>query len=149
MSSGTATRSAAGARALYVLGLLGALALLGGCGGGSPVISGQVTYKKQLLTTGEVSFIAADGKSRSGLIGADGRYEIRDAPEGPVMVVVVARKTEVAASPGSPLVRKIGEPAPAPIIRSLVPEKYNDPRTSGLSYVVVRGTQTKDLNLED
>jgi len=111
------------------------------------MVSGKVLYKQVLLTTGEVSFIAADGKSRSGLIGSDGRYEIVDAPVGPVTIIVVARKTEGQAGKVSPIIG--GITGPAPVVRSLIPTKYNDPKTSGLTYEVTSGRQTKDLDLAD
>src|SRR5262245_22211253 len=88
------------ARRLWcVVVLLLAAVLTLGCGS-RPVVSGKVTYKQDVLTTGEVSFIGADGRSRSGLIGPDGRYEVVDPPTGEVTIVVVATRVEAAQKTG-------------------------------------------------
>ena len=138
--------SSRSARRLCTLALL-LLAPLAGCGS-QPAVSGTVTYKKELLTTGEVSFIAADGKSRSGLIGSDGRYEVIDPPMGDVTIVVVAKKAEGKAGKNNPLA---GNPASggSATLRSLIPARYGDPRTSGLTFRVTGGRQTKDIDLGD
>lgn len=122
------------------------VALASGCSGRGTV-SGTVKYKGELLTTGEVNFIAAGGASRSGLIGSDGRYEITDAPPGEVVVVVTATRAEGGKASGSPLTASKADKAP--VVRSLVPVKYGDPKTSDLRYTVAAGSQVKDFELTD
>lgn len=123
-----------------------AVALPLGCGS-RPVVSGRVTYKQDVLTAGEISFVSADGRSRSAPIGPDGRYEIVDPPSGKVAIVVVARRVEPAdKTAGSPFA---GVPADkGPAVKPLVPDKYADPKSSGLEYLVVGGRQTKDVELD-
>jgi hypothetical protein len=136
-------------RRLWSLGLLLLIVALPGCGG-NPVVSGTVTYKKVPLNTGEVSFIGSDGKSRSGLIGSDGRYEIVDPPKGEVTIVVTASRAEPSKAGGSPLGgADFAKNARAVPVQSLVPTRYGDPKSSDLRYVVVSGKQRKDIDLVD
>lgn len=142
------SRLAATAPGLPIVLILGIVAFLVGCSGKSATVSGKVRYKDQLLPTGEVSFIATDGKSRSGLIGTDGSYQISDAPIGPVKIVVVARQVEGKMKGGSPMVAKLDQ-ARRPVVKSLIPAKFADPAKSGLSFEVVAGKQIKDIYLKD
>lgn len=148
MSNYCRSRLAATAPGLPIVLLLGMIAFLGGCGGRSAAVSGKVRYKDQLLTTGEVSFIAADGKSRSGLIGADGSYQISEAPIGPVTVVVVARQVEGGPVGGSPMAAGLDRTR-RPVVKSLIPARFADPEQSGLRFEVVAGKQIKDIDLPD
>jgi len=127
--------------------LLAAVAALAGCAS-RPVVQGKVLYRNEALTSGEVSFVASDGRSRSAQIGSDGSYEIIDPPLGEVTIVVVATKVEGGSAKGSPLG---GDPkgSRAGTTRSLIPARYNDPKSSGLTYHVTRGRQTKDVELKD
>jgi hypothetical protein len=134
-------------RLLWSVGLLGAIVALGGCGS-QAVVTGKITYKKEPLTTGEVSFIASDGKSRSGLISPDGTYKIVDAPLGSVVIVVVAKQLAGKVEKGDPLSAK-PKGGRAAQMKSAIPEKYNDPKTSGLTYTVTSGRQTRDIDLEE
>jgi hypothetical protein len=145
MRSGSSLRAIPAARLLGSVGLVLLLTALGGCS--RPVVSGTVTYKQNPLTRGEVSFIADDGKSRSGLIGADGNYEIVDPPLGDVKIVVVATTVEGKAGKASPILGNQGG-AP-PVVKSLIPVKYNSPQTSGLTYQVTGGKQTRNIDLDD
>jgi|SRR5579884_1049391 len=129
--------------------LLAMVVFLGGCSGRSTVVSGMVRYKGELLTTGEVSLIAADGTSRSGLIGADGCYQIRDAPLGPVTVVVIARRVQGRSTSESPVAVRSTAPDRQILVTSLIPTRYGDPATSGLNFEIVAGKQTKDIDLKD
>src|SRR6516164_2856495 len=73
---------------------------ISGCGSSTTVVRGKVTYKDKPVTSGEVNFLSATGlPSRSGLIGADGSYEIRDAPLGEVKITVVSYKSAESAKP--------------------------------------------------
>ena len=131
--------------ALLLLGVVGGL-----CGCGSRrVVSGNVTCNR-VSAPGEASFIAGDGNARSGVIGSDGRYEVADPPVGQVTIVVVATRAE-RKSPrvGLAVLGKAGATAVAvPIVRSLIPTRYNDPKTSGLTFVVGKGRQSHNIELE-
>jgi hypothetical protein len=125
------------------------VAFLGGCSERATVVSGTVRYKGELLTTGEVSLLAADGTSRSGLIGADGCYQIRDAPVGPVTVVVIARRVQGGSTAESPVAVRSATPDRQILVTSLIPTRYGDPATSGLNFEIAAGKQTKDIDLKD
>jgi hypothetical protein len=147
MRSARPFRSVLPVRLCLGSGLMLVLVTLAGCTS-RPVITGTVTYKNGPLTTGQVSFIGADGKSRSSGIGSDGTYEIVDAPPGDVTIVVIATKAEGKATGASPLGASTTTPQ-AIAVRSLIPVKYNDPKTSGLTYLVTPGKQTKNIELGD
>jgi hypothetical protein len=123
----------------------------GACAPAKPVVRGTVSYKGQPVTTGEVHFIGEGGRSRSGLITAEGAYQVEDAPAGPVTVTVVATRLVREPEQPSPSPNGTDGPAPPPkvIAVPLVPPKYNDRQTSGLHYTIVPGRQTIALDLRD
>jgi hypothetical protein len=121
------------------LGLL-ALALLlpSGCAKKKPTapVSGLVTFKGKALTRGRVLFNHDSGQYGFGDIGADGRYKL-EAPLGECRVAVTCRE----------------EPPPNPppgmlILKSLIPERYEDHMRSGLKFDVKEGENTADWKLE-
>jgi hypothetical protein len=111
------------------------LAGLVGCGRSGPTlvpVEGQVTFQGQPLKTGSLLFQpdAAKGNSStltpSGTIGPDGRYKLYTqerpgAPPGWYKVGIVAQE----APPNDPYA-----------MRSLIPQRYGDPQTSGISIEV-------------
>lgn len=125
----------AGGRGLRWVGVglvvVGAL----GCGRSGPAlvpVEGQVTYQGQPLKTGSLVFQpdAAKGNTStltpSGTLGPDGRYKLYTqerpgAPPGWYKVGVVAQE----APPNDPYA-----------MRSLIPQRYGDPQTSGISIEV-------------
>jgi hypothetical protein len=95
-------------------------------------VEGQVTFQGQPLKTGSLLFQpdAAKGNSStltpSGTIGPDGRYKLYTqerpgAPPGWYKVGIVAQE----APPNDPYA-----------MRSLIPQRYGDPQTSGISIEV-------------
>src|SRR5436190_387799 len=97
---------------------------------GEPV-DGKVFFKGQALPGGTVTFVSKDGKtSVSAAIGADGIYK----------AVVPAGEYRVAVSTAA---KKDDPKKYVPI-----PAKYGDPEKSGLTYSVVKGKQTFDLQLQ-
>lgn len=120
------------------------LLLLNGCGSGLAVVTGTVTLDGKPLPRGTVQFVpdpqrGNGGATGVGQIGADGRYEIwtteaRGAAVGHHLVGVVARE-EVDLNQTS-------------FARSLIPERYQDPLSSGLSVEVTAGKRNViDLEL--
>lgn len=113
-----------------------------GCGGKPASVSGTVTVDGTPLTQGSVVFAPSSGGMRaSGIIQADGSYEIktnRDAglEVGEYDVSVVAREV-VETGPGSP-------PIPG---KYLAPKRYGNVKTSGLHYSVEKGNNTIDIEL--
>src|SRR5262245_56573634 len=117
--------------------------VLCGCGGGPATVTGVVKYKGQPLTKGQISFIAADGKSASGVIGADGTYSAANVPAGAVTATVQSYRVEGEAKLGFAIQKT------PPKMDSAIPKKYNDPSTSGLKYTIDSRSKTIDIDLTD
>ena len=136
-----------GGRRLKVsLWLLPLLACAAGCG--SPKLSGKVTYNGEPLHSGIVSITAANGWVGTSQINDDGTYSIANVPAGSAKIAV----DNFSSEPGTKLARKIprppdkSHPTQAPPVK--IPEKYKDPKTSGLTLEVTGGRQTYDIKLE-
>ncbi|HTU22101.1 MAG TPA: hypothetical protein VMG10_28940 [Gemmataceae bacterium] len=112
--------------------LLGTLGC-GGGGGGDNVVSGTVKFNGQPVL-GSIMFVSQkDPKNVSSTIIQDnGRYQMPKAPLG--MVDVAFQPTTQSSDPKAP-------PPPQ------LPEKYLQAKTSGLSFEVKGGRQTKDFIL--
>ena len=121
------------------------LAVILGCGQGKSVVKGKVTYKNQVLTSGEVHFVGSQGTPRSALIDPDGSFVVEDPPLGQVNVAVVAFENKEAGGPTVEKGNSLALRRPA----NIIPPKYNDVKTSGLSYTLSAGTQTIEITLTD
>ena len=121
--------------------------LLVACGcGGERTVAGRITYK-QPLTGGQIHFIGSDGKSVSGVINADGTYFVTGAPTGEVAVAIISYSFG-----GGDLKQGLTagmSTKQAPQIRSAIPTKYSDPKTSGLKYTIDSRSKTIDITLTD
>jgi hypothetical protein len=128
-------------------------AAAGGCGRPTASLSGTVTYCGRPVTSGEVVFLAADGRaSAHAPIGPDGRYTVEGAPVGDARVAVdnpppswFATGPRLPAAPANdPEVRE----ALAQAARYVpTPPRYRDPNRSGLTHTVEKGRQTYDIAL--
>lgn len=139
-------------------------ALVLGCGGEGASkgpktypVTGTITQGGKPVEGATVMFLMADGKkSASGLTDRDGRYSLSTAKPGdgalPGQYKVSVVKYEVAtASPATSdkeyVPPKEGETAPA--AKSLLPSKYENPQTSGLTAEVKASGENKfDFTLE-
>ena len=127
---------------------------LAGCGGGKADVSGKVTYKGKLLTSGTVSMVGPDGIVRQGPIKPDGNYTVTGVAAGKVQIGVLsvnpagdgrggrrpAAGNRVAAAPP--------DVAPAASNWFAIPASYQEPTTSGLSTVLASGSNQHDIKLE-
>ena len=144
---------ALGWRPLVCLALLLALAAAG-CGGRKAAkVTGKVTYRGKALTMGSVVLVSEDGQtSVRGAIQPDGTYEITKAPVGKAQAAV-SNPPPPGARGGQPLAGAPNDEE-ARQARALAsqyvptPEKYNDPKTSGLSYDIPSGGRTLDIDLQ-
>jgi hypothetical protein len=125
-------------------GFAGLLALVG-CG--SPydaTVTGIATLDSKPLSRGVVSFTPqSTGASAYGQIGSDGRYQIMTGREeglasGQYLVSVIS--SEDTGSRG-----KNG--GPPPLGKSITPQWYQSPSTSGLNFEVKSGENEIDLKL--
>lgn len=150
-------------------GVWGALALAvavaafgcGGKAGSKGTVSGTVTYKGAKLKGGRVTF-AVDGKSAVGDIKEDGTYTAEDVPTGKAKVLVetnylqqMARQMSKVKMNKPPKDAKVPEgykmsgPDTTGSQRyTKIPDKYEDPANTPLSYDVKKGPNTFDIKLE-
>jgi hypothetical protein len=122
-----------------------ALLLAAGCGG-KPTgeLSGLVTFNGQPLALGTITFICQDGTVARGNI-MDGAYHVEKVWVGPTKITVFAHPSPYLKE----MLEKMQPPPPPALWKEYVPipERYQDPDQSGLSYEVVRGKQTHDVSL--
>lgn len=107
-----------------------------GCGSAKPEpqvapVSGQVTYRGKPLKLGQVVLVHDSGKVSAGEIASDGRFKF-DAIVGPNKVVIICAPDDGTKDP-----------------KSLIPVKYTNDSTSGLTLDVVDGENQKDWELTD
>jgi hypothetical protein len=121
-----------------------ATTVLAGCGGPYDAsVSGVATLDSAPLSRGVVSFTpTASGASAYGQIGADGKYQVWTGREeglasGDYVVSVVSTEDTGDRGKGG---------GPPPLGKSITPDWYRDPNTSGLNFTVASGEN--EINLE-
>lgn len=137
------TRTGSSRRLAVAACLFGGMLFAAGCGGRSdlpPVapVHGVVTYEGQPLPRGMVYFVptAADAKApmASGEIGPEGKYVLYTSDQKGALV-------------GSHRVRVFATEKPKDetdtFPKLLIPERYNDEATSGLTYDVKAGVDNE------
>jgi hypothetical protein len=132
----------AGALSLFVVVLL---ILLGGCGGGGRQIktgkvAGQVTFDGKPVTDGVVHFVSKTGYGAQASLNESGKYS----------VAVEAAEYQVYVAPHPP--GQSGPPGTGQAPKqaaSVIPMKYREPGTSGLTFTVEEGKDNKfDIELK-
>ena len=148
---------------------LGLLILSAGCGRlGRSVehaeVSGKVLYQGKPLPGGVVNFVTVKGSfANTCAIDENGNYQLK-APVGEVQISVQNRMLQNQ----SPIQRdkskeaktfrekktieiEQAQPSKGPLKGRYVaiPDRYNDPSTSGLIYTVKPGSQTHDIELSE
>lgn len=85
------------------LGVMGlAAAVLAGCGGTGPtaVVTGTVTYNGQPVKEGTITFTSKGGRgSVNGGTITDGKYTVREVPNGAATVFISAGGSEASTGP--------------------------------------------------
>jgi hypothetical protein len=115
------------------------LALAGiGCGPKVGHVSGRVLFKNEPLSSGTVTFVAADGKRKSCVIAPDQTYTLGSFPIG-LVKIGFASHSRVPSGLQQ-------DQSPVPAIPQ-IPVKYKNPEESGLNYVVKAGNQFFDIDL--
>jgi hypothetical protein len=100
-----------------------------GCGPAKTEVSGTVRYRGELLTSGDVLVVDADGMPHPSPISREGSYAAQGVPVGPVRFAVQVLDKD-----------KSGKP--------LLPPRYAAVGTSGLSTTLRAGPNTFNLDLE-
>jgi hypothetical protein len=153
-------------RAGRLLGLLALAVLLpaAGCGKGTGTVTGTVSYKGNKLKGGYVIFTPEDGKGQGcqASIMEDGTYTAEKCPGGKMKVSVKTSYLKPSAGGGPKYERpkdmpggaeggnQYVPPDPAEKAKKYVwiPEKYEEPGTSGLTFEVKGGSQTYPIDLQ-
>ena len=123
-----------------------ALALLG-CGPSATEVSGRVTFKDRPLSSGTVVFVGQNGQRKSTAITEDGSYRIENAPIGPVRIAVASHPRVppgLNKSPGQASASR-KDPKDGTV---KIPKRYENHEKSGLAYIVERGSNTINIDLE-
>ena len=123
------------------------LAALGCAGKGD--VSGKVTYKGKPLVWGTVQFEGSDHLVQQGNINGDGTYTVRGVATGEAKAAVSSINPkssdfQVRQAEGGP------PPKPRPEVKGWfpIPEKYDTPFKSGLTYTINRGENKIDIELK-
>ncbi len=121
---------------------------LPGCLQSTGTVSGKVTFQGQPVAAGSVTFIHADGPTRSGSI-QEGSYSVARIPPGACTILVVSlpsprsmwnleKQERVGGDRDSSRFR-----TPTPL-----PSRYSDPKESDIHYEVKVGRQTYHIELK-
>ena len=100
---------------------------------------GTVTLDGKPLADANITFTPDRGRSATGKSSADGTFVLStyDQGDGAIvghhLVTVTAREVGAADTPGAPGITRPG--------RSLIPERYGNTATSGLSFEVTDGPE--------
>jgi hypothetical protein len=140
--------------ALAIL-LLAASAGIVGCGTNGATVTGKVTYRDRLVTSGEVMFITQDGKASAHTpVQPDGTYKAENVPLGRLKVSLqnplplhyqqVQKKPKGTAEENS----ELQEAAKKAALYVPTPPKYADPDQSGLTAEVKSGKNEYNLELK-
>jgi len=119
-----------------------------GCGSSGPPMGrvyGKVTLNGKPVPKGTVAFVTTspDGRNATGTIGEDGSYTLQTETPGDGALV---GDYKVGIVSRDEVILDYIPPKPVPPKR-LVPEKYENPNTSGLTAKVESGSNTKNFEL--
>jgi hypothetical protein len=139
---------------LWVVGVLSVV----GCGSGgyhgpTGAVTGRVTLDGQPIPQGSVvSFVSEAGFTATATVSSNGSYQLQTAgnPEIPVSTYKVSIAPPAQAMSETDYDKYMsGEGGDATETPSeVIPPKYADPATSGLSFDVEQGANTIDIELE-
>jgi hypothetical protein len=127
-------------------------------------VKGTITYNGSPLDQASISFIPKDASGRGAVASSDssGYFEVithgvnrKGAIAGEYHVIVSkeiavdANGKQITISPIPPDQLPTGTPQTRPLIKSLIPEKYNNPQKPLLETVIIQGKNIIELNLQD
>lgn len=143
---------------------LGMTAIMAACGCGSnraPLgkVEGTVRYKGQPLAEGQILFDVAGARTAQGRIRDGAIVDVTSYATGDGAAVGLARIAVFATPPSVSLYTRSSQgPDEAPSATgtappaggsSLIPVKYNDPETSGLTHEIGKGVNTLAIELSE
>jgi hypothetical protein len=141
----------------------GALSLLAaGCGKTKDAtVSGKVTYHGQPVTGGSLTLHPTDGGPDYPVtLNPDGTFQVAGAPLGEMKVTVETESLRNMPAPGSNPYGNFKLPpgqkpeAPPPSTEDMgkyvkIPRKYQDVKTTPLTWTLKKGSEIKDFDLTD
>jgi hypothetical protein len=120
-----------------------------GCGSSEAEVSGTVRCDGKPLPYGNIQFLGADGIPCAGQIQADGTFTVR-VPLGQAKVIVScvdeAKQKRFVSKAAANHGRSAASVAPN-VNFSLIPQRYADWNTSGLTVLVKQGKTMQDFDL--
>jgi hypothetical protein len=119
---------------------IAATGLACGCGNKQQTVSvqGAITYQAKPVTSGVINFMASNGRPLGGPINSEGKYST-NLPAGDYRVRIDAP---------AKLPADYKEGTPPPKLAPLVPEKYGNFNTSGLTAKIDEGKSSQDLDFK-
>jgi hypothetical protein len=150
---------------LWLVVAVAGLVVAGGCGSGgysgpTGTVRGTVTLNGESVPAGTgVVFLADDGFTASGQVGADGSYELSIADSGNQIPAATYKVMVSGAAAGGVSADDAdydammeasasGDAQPETPAQSTIPSKYNSTSTSGLSFTVSEGENTINIELQ-
>ena len=127
--------------------------LPGGCSSppttSSNIVTGVVTFGETPVWEGRITFLGPDNRVVSSALEADGSYRILEAPRGKVRVGVSNHPTTSQIAVPSEAIPIPGQATCVVPPRHLLvlPNRYADPSTSGLTLQIEPGEQRLDIRL--
>ena len=100
-------------------------------------VGGLVTFDGKPVSSGAINVLSEGGATATGAIDSQGRYTLSVVPGN--------YQVAVRATDGFATMDAAGKPVPA---KSLVPEKYSDINTSGLTVTVQSGKNEINFDLK-
>jgi hypothetical protein len=123
-----------------------------GCGSPFGTVKGKITYKGQPLNRAAISFLCEDGRVAAAESSADGSYLLPQAPVGNCRLsIVCTAETGEQVTQAMEDIKRKGQKNPMvamPVFKSLIPDRFGNPDTSGLTYKVVSGESNCNIDLE-
>jgi hypothetical protein len=136
---------------MFLVGL--SVTLMIGCGPSKGEVTGKVTYQGNPLKEGTVQLQALDGTLHSGAV-TDGSYKIPGVPIGKALITV-AVNDQSAVDLNKKLAAGVRDgkgPSQADLKAlekaKIIPDKYNDFKTSGLTVDVKSPKTEHDIKLD-
>ena len=129
-----------------------------GCGAKVGNVKGKITYEDKPLPQGQITFWAADGTAIQGMT-RNGMYEVKKVPVGEAKVAIQSMDDAKIVAMAKELSKKSrgkegeeqmkNETRPnVQVPKSLIPDKYTDQKSSGLSTTINGGENEYNIDLK-
>jgi hypothetical protein len=120
------------------------IVLAAGCGSPTATVSGTISFDGNPLNSGFILFQASDGAVKTADIQPDGIYNVPELPPGPARIAI----NVPSPPPRGPDGVSADPPEAFDFEPVLIPPKYGDIETSGLTFEISHGGQVHDIALD-